>query len=49
VFRSETVQDVKTKIALTWRKKPLHIEASRPEVLEHIVNAIVKIGASTRP
>lgn len=42
----ETVEDVKTKILLKRREKPLEMRISRPEAIERIIEAIVGIAGS---
>jgi uncharacterized protein len=40
----ESVQDVEDKLRLEPREKSLTMKASRPEVLESVIQAIIKIG-----
>ena len=45
----ESVEDVRTKIQLKRREKPLEIQINRPEAIGRIIDAIVHIAHSERP
>jgi len=45
----ESVEDVKTKVQLKRREKPLQMRLSRPEAMDKIVGAILQIAESECP